>query len=124
MHGVPHVLCRLPRDRHQRRGRVADTATFIGDRRALHLSKVHGLFDVLSGRRVDRRSRERPIDGSPAAGGLDGKPKVAALTMNEVLKQRRISRSALEMTVQMAIACRHLEQGDVSAAFERLNLEL
>jgi len=53
------------------------------------------------------RSGQRPLDGSSSAGSLDGKPQMAALTMNRVLnKQRRIScgvdpepsREGLEMT--------------------------
>ena len=116
MHRVPHVLCRLPRDRHQRRGRIADTTTFIGNRRALHLSKVHCLFDVLSGRRVDRRSRYRTVDGSPTAGSLDGKPQVATHTVNGVLnKKEGISRSARNDSLNISVtACRHLGQGDLN----------
>ena len=80
---MPLVLCGLPRDQYQRSRRLADVAAFVGDRRALHLSEVHGVLDVLSGRRIHCRGGYRQIARSPTAGSLDREAKVAAITLND-----------------------------------------
>src|SRR5947208_8956766 len=64
---MPHVLHRLPRARHQRGLCRAGAVAPHRDRpRRLHLSRLHRLPDVLPGGRLDRRGRDRPLDGAAA----------------------------------------------------------
>src|SRR6266498_4371524 len=123
---MPHVLCRLPRDQHQRGGGLADVAAFAGNRRALHLSEVHRLSDVLPRGRLDRRSRHRTLAGPATAGSLDGKPKMATtVTFATWIKEGFLA--SLEMTNKLfrrgAPPSCHLERSEGSyrlELFERL----
>src|SRR6266536_1344214 len=97
---MPHVLCRLPRDQHQRGGRLADLAEFAGN----------------------RRSRHRTLARPAAAGSLDGEPKMATtVTLATWIKERFLA--SLEMTNKLfchgAPPSCHLERSERSYRLER-----
>ncbi len=78
---MPHVLRGLPGDQYQRGGGFIHVAASARNRRALHLSEVHGMPYVLSRGGFHRRSRHRQITGTTSTRCLDGRSEMATATL-------------------------------------------